>query len=196
MTAAVSPWRGGGFLNMTTATFQDGANPPRTWTINLNAGLIESVLEATKVDLAPDDNDPSDVVSLLYSFRKLGAVLWACIEEQAKRCDVDRQSFFSALDGGTLHAGWVALVDAVIAFAAARSPKLAEQVNDVIESQLAVVAAHTEMITAHLKSPAFDKLLEDNMKDAGQRLQRELCEALTNAANGKKPEPPARLSRR
>jgi hypothetical protein len=159
-------------------TFQDGAKPARTWTIKLDLDLIDSVQVNTQIDLAPDDNDPSAVVALLYSPRKLGAVLWECIKHQAAEKPVTREEFFKSLDGEALKNGWGALADSIVFFIQSWSPKLAEQTRELIEAEMQMVAAGTEQIIQTIRSSETDEALRKTVEDIGNRMRQELPAAL------------------
>ena len=115
----------------TPPTFQDSLN--RTWTLNLSLDLLDTIQEATQVDLVGDDGDTAVVIQLVFNRKKLGEVLWIACHEQAKGRDIDRKAFRTGLDGDALTNGWGALVDAVVFFTPTQSR---EAVRAAFEKQM------------------------------------------------------------
>lgn len=153
-------------------TFNDAAN--RTWQVKLNLSLLDAVLANTQVDLAPSNSDVSPVLGLLFDDRKLGAVLWHCVQEQAKQRQVDRASFFGSLDGETLKSGWGAVVDAIVFFTQSKSQKMADALREAIEAQMRLVEAGASKIIETLKSQATDEAMKTALEKMGRDLQTEI----------------------
>jgi hypothetical protein len=159
------------------ATWQDAAK--RTWTIKITGRLLESVKEATGIDLVPDNNNTSAVASLLLQSRKLGGVLWECHKTVATEARaISQADFFDSLDGPALKSGWGALVDAVVEFHAAISPDLGSAIRESIDAQIRAEDAATEQLIKTIKSEATDQAIQKYVKQLGEKMQAEVVKAL------------------
>lgn len=157
-------------------TFQDAEQ--RTWTVKLTLDLLDRVLMSTQIDLAPDNADVSAFCELLSQPRKLGGVLWACIQKQAESTGVDRESFLEAIDGKVLMDGWEAVRDAIHFFTQSRSPKTAESIRAAIDAELKMMEAGAQVIIETIKSEATDEALKKKVAEIGRHMQGEIKKAL------------------
>jgi hypothetical protein len=145
----------------------------RTWTINLTLGLIDHVQEAAGVDLLADDTAP--VLSLLFDRRKLGGVLWACVDKAAGALGITRDDFLDSLDGDALTAGWGALVDAIVFFTPIQSRKAVEaafntQMEAMEQGVTALVEVAASQETNQAIREAVIKLKEEMQADLPRQL--------------------------
>lgn len=140
-------------------TFKAG---DRIYSINLNLGLIDSVLSATQLDLAPDDGDYHEVSLLLLNPKKLGNVLWECVKGQS---EVDRTGFLGLLDKDALAAGWGALADAVVFFIP--NPEIAKQAMELIEAQVRMIEVNAQEVAKSFNSPEVAKAMREVIEENG-----------------------------
>jgi hypothetical protein len=152
-------------------TFKAGG---RVYTIDLNLGLIDSVLAATQLDLAPDNGDYHEVSLLLLNPRKLGNVLWACCNAQADSNGVDRDAFLAALDKDALTNGWGALADAVVFFTPNKI--VANQAAEMIEAQVRMIEAQAKEVAKSFSSPEVAKAMQEVIEEQGASLREGIRE--------------------
>lgn len=147
-------------------TFKAGG---RVYTIDLNLGLIDSVLAATQLDLAPNEGDYHEVSLLLLNPRKLGNVLWECCKDQAEANALDRSAFTKSLDKDALAAGWGALADAVVFFIP--NQEIAKQAMELIEGQVKMIEANAKETVRTFNSPEVAKAMQEVIEENGATLR-------------------------
>jgi hypothetical protein len=155
----------------------------RTWMIDLKLATIDAIKANTQVDLIPDNNDCSKIAELCFDSRKLAAVLWDCIREQAESKQIDRKLFYSALDGTSLARGWEALVDAIVFFIRQQNPQQAAMVEEMIRVQFKVMEAGAVEMIKRMSSEETDKAIRDLLNRLGEEMQQGIAEALENSAS-------------
>lgn len=160
--------------------FQDAKK--NSWTINLTIGLLNRVLENNQVDLAPDNNDASPILGLLFQRNKLCDVAWTCCKAQADEKGVTRDDFLDAIDGNVIMKCWEALVDAIAFFIQSRSQKLAEAFLEAVEAGLKVLGMGAELTIKSIKSQQTDQALKKAAERIGQEMQNEIQKALEESA--------------
>jgi hypothetical protein len=153
-------------------TFADSLET--VWQIKLTGDLIDSVQAATQIDLMPDNGDYTPVINLIKSHRKLGAVLWACVERSAQTNGIDRAQFFQSLDAPTYLKGWEALLDAIYFFIRALSQTQSEAFLAMVEATMKVNAAEAETQIELLRSQSTDESLKEAVEKIKARMQDEL----------------------
>lgn len=167
-------------------TFQDSEG--RTWTIKLTGDLIDAVLEKTQVDLVPDDFNFDPVVNLCLSHRKLGPVLWACVESQAASQGATREQFMKACDASTLKDGWRGLLDAITFFIRSLMGEEREKhAVAIIEKSLEVIELQCRTATEVILSKATDEALLEAANQVKQQLEKDLISELENSAASLEP---------
>lgn len=154
-------------------TFKAGG---RVYTIDLNLGLIDSVLAATQLDLAPNEGDYHEVSLLLLNPKKLGNVLWECCREQAEANSVDRAAFVKSLNKDALTNGWGALVDAIIFFIP--NKELANQALELIEAQVTAIEVNARETVKSLRSKEVQEAMQEVIEDNGQMIRAGIKEEL------------------
>lgn len=160
-------------------SFKDGAD--HVWTVNPTLGLIDRVLEKTRVDLLPDDMDPSVITGLLFNARRLGAVLWEFCRDQAANVGVEHEAFLNALDGAAITRGWGALVDGIYFFTQSQSPKVAKQWMGLIEAQMKVIEAGAVEVAGAIGSEQTNEAIRAAIGEIGKEMKREIQEELAKS---------------
>lgn len=140
--------------------------------MKLTLGQIEKIKSATKIDLAPEDNNVSPIVSLLFQSRKLGDVL-------AHLSDQPRNEFLASADSESLTAGWHELIEAVVEFAAAKNHHLAAAMREAIEAELRVIDAGAEQMIQIIKSKTTDEAIGQAAARIGEQMQQQVIKNLT-----------------
>lgn len=173
-------------LPETPPSFQDSEK--RSWTIKLTLRGIDTIRDNTKLDLAPRDvSDIDPVLNLLFDDRALGDVLWWCIHKQASKINIDKDSFFEALDGEALRNGWGALVDAIVFFTRSKSPTLARAIVEGVEKKMRFIEMGASKMVEAFKSQTTDEALRKRLDELGDQMQRDLIEGLAVPENSATP---------
>lgn len=151
----------------------------REWAINPTLGRFDTILEHTGVDLIPDGNDVSAVVSLRASERKLCDVLWWAIQPLAAAKSIDRADFNDSLNGDVLTAGWGAIIDAIVFFTPAQRRA---EVRAVIDLQLETGTREIEAMIALMQSEETKDSIQGAVNGAMTNAQEGLSKALETFA--------------
>jgi hypothetical protein len=165
----------------TPPTWQDSEG--RDWCIKLNLGLIDDVLVETKIDLAPADNDLSEVVGLLFDDRALAGLLWSCCKDQAENKGIDRKQFNQGLDAEALKSGWGAVVDAIHFFTQIKSPKLADAQREAFEAQMKFVDATATQLMESIRKRTSGAKMKTMLSKLGSQIEKNLDQALDKSAS-------------
>lgn len=150
----------------------------REWRISPSLGLFDAIQEATGVDLIPDGNDISTVMSLPMHRKKLSDVLWAAIAARAKESGVSRETFRESIDGDVLTAGWGALLDAIVFFTP--SSKRSE-LEAAIEMYSQAMDQGAQAIIQALKSEATSEAITQALEESIQGLPKALATGAMSA---------------
>lgn len=155
--------------------FKDAAG--REWRFTPSLGLFDAIQEATGVDLIPDGNDVSAVMSLPMNRKKLADVAWAAVKSNAN--GVTREQFRESLDGDALTAVWGALLDAVVFFTPSSKRK---EVQALIEVQLEVGEREVLAVVDTLKSPETAEAIQQAIDIAVAEMRDGIPKALATGA--------------
>lgn len=151
--------------------FKDAAG--REWRFTPSLGLFDAIQEATGVDLIPDGNDVSAVMSLPMNRKKLADVAWAAVKSNAN--GVTREQFRESLDGDALTSCWGALLDAVVFFTPIASRA---EVQAAIEVQAAAMERGTAAVVATLKSQETEAAIDAAISKASAEMMQDLPKVL------------------
>ncbi len=152
-------------------TFKDATG--HEWRFTPSLGLFDAIQEATGVDLIPDGNDVSAVMSLPTNRRKLADALWASVKSQAG--ELTRAQFNERLNGDALTDGWGALLDAIVNFTPSQRR---EEVKAAIELQSTAMEQSVVAMVQTLKSDETTQAIRDAIDQAQREMASELPKAL------------------
>lgn len=156
----------------TRPTFVDGDK--REWSIKLTLDAMDRIVEATGIDLIPDDLDVQPVMGLLFKSRTLGLVLWTAISRQAEAQEVTKEMFFESCDTDALTSGWGALVDAVVFFIHQKNETLGKATADMVEAQMLQIEAGANQIHQTIHSDEARLALQESATSLGELMKSEL----------------------
>lgn len=162
-------------------TFNDSAG--NTWSVKLTLGLVDEILEATGVDLLPDDHNFLPFVQTTASARKTANLLWLIVRRQAERQGVDEPTFKNEMNAATARAGMEAIGAAIVFFyQEATGEKQAEAIGAGIETMYTLLAEQAEAMRETLAAQQTTKSIQNTFREATKVAQREMQSAIESCA--------------
>lgn len=136
----------------------------RRWTLKLTIGLAAHVREQCKLDFVDIMSEGNTTLKQIAQSDALFVrVLWLLCEESAAEQQVDEVGFARGLDGDTLGAAMLALMEAIVNFT---PPARRVAARAMLDKVMAIQAETAERVAAKTKSPEFDRAVKTAMDKA------------------------------